>query len=175
MYYTDIGYAQARLTGTIVQLKDGTPVYVNDIDLGDGIGWRVTVLQSNKEMRVDSQQISLTPVPLGYVNFKGGDAVFYSRRPIREWKQGLSTSNIYPQPPRWPLKQLHATIVGSYPTLEEAKKTGVICAFHRDFAVWGVNDALFYRGRGVGRAVGKKFFPVIGQEYLYERFQEVVK
>ena len=88
MKYDSIDYARQRLDGTVIRIN-GEVVYLSFRE-----NWTYSVynLSSKKEKNVDIRKVplDLNPIPLGYINH-GNIAYYTSRRPVRRWKQGLSS------------------------------------------------------------------------------------
>lgn len=152
--YQDLAYSQNRLLGTIVRAKD-VPVMVREITEEKYI---CTDLTKNTNMVCPHEDIDLTPVPLGYVNY-GGVASYLARVPKRrDWKQGLRKENTITIGNGYGLgkinlKELAKTIIGKYPTFKQILKTlsknedkkVKSLAFSREFAV-DKDFTLWYRG-----------------------------
>jgi hypothetical protein len=119
MYYDNAMYAKSRLEKTIVNTKDGVPVYVELIncraDIRDpeeeeeeeqpfpvaGILPNVNDvlcdcmhLEDGYYKQYKLTDLSLLPVKLGYMNTPYDGACYMSRTPLRSWKQGLSAEAI---------------------------------------------------------------------------------
>lgn len=151
MYGDDWEYAATRLHGTLVRLKDGSPVTVLDVEGCDEVVVRGITSRKNSTVRLDD--LDCTPVPLGFVNNRNG-ATFLSRVPKRrDWRQGMrreNTSRIgYGETSSVGIKR---TIEGKYPRLSAAiKRKSPLTAWHRHWAVSNTGQ-VFYKTRGV---VGK--------------------
>lgn len=164
MYYDDIEYASRRLSSTLVRKPNGNPFYVMSVSR---VGTE-TICTGTDPVRevmedVNLRDIDLTPVPLGFVNFRG-QMGYACRRPMRkDWKQGLSQTSlvVYGFDKRdLNLTQLSNTVLGKYPTLSKSLnyvKTGqkLSMAFSRDFGVInsGKEIELIYRKYPVGKLV----------------------
>jgi hypothetical protein len=97
---------QFRLNNTVV-MYDGKPVYITQVrqpeDLEEANGKEIarvffSELPYNgrgKEERkyLSSRKFDLSPFKMGYVNYKG-EALFCSRKPIRQNQQGLSAKTL---------------------------------------------------------------------------------
>jgi len=113
--------------------------------------------ESRKLHQVEVDSLNLEPVSLGYVNVEDR-AIFVVRKPMRQdWRQGLRRENYtFLGDMGWdelPEKELRNTILGKYPSLEEAKAITIknnkaSVAFSRNFALGGNN--LYYKTRVVG-------------------------
>lgn len=184
-YYTDdIDYAQRRLSGTVVQLLDNTPVYVERVYLeSDNSFWAVcNILGEDKSITAPITFISLTPVKLGYVNV-GKDAIYTFRKPMRkDWKQGLSTKSFASTAPVSFSKLVH-TIRGDYPTFLDSyskmQKTASIraIAFSRDFAILnnGLGLALMFRNSRVGSVSNGIPILDLDKHFLQQHLDDVVR
>jgi len=96
--YDSLEHARQQLAGT-VNLFDGQPIYIEDItQMGNTFYAHITALPRMRDPmtiqlfdeRLDTRSISQM---LGYVNVNN-NAVFVSRRPARQTKQGLSSGNV---------------------------------------------------------------------------------
>lgn len=140
MYAKDYAYADSRLTGTIVRhASTATPVLVEGVSHGDG-STAVRFLLSGNRKIVKLRELDLSPVPLGYVNRNGEDAVWCCRVPKRnDWRQGLRDNTLYAinafdRPEDGDLARC---ITNNYPKLKDAMNKGRLVAFSRDWAVSG--------------------------------------
>jgi hypothetical protein len=172
--YNDIQYANNRLVGTIVSYK-GKPVLINE--LGNAFA-SIMYLKDGKTETVNyNKDFDLTPVPLGYSNYKGL-SLYLARIPMRkDWKQGLRTTTtrclfngeIYEG--QVPFSELHKTIVGDYPTLDKAIEHVKLpqiksMSFSRAFAIDKALD-IWYKGRS---AIGKIVNPKTHEYSLKDEF-----
>ena len=91
---------KARLENTIV-LYEGKPVYISRVSMPEGENEVARVFfyempyggkGNEKEVRkyLSSKNFDLAPFKMGYMNYKG-QAIFVSRTPVRQYKQGLSS------------------------------------------------------------------------------------
>jgi hypothetical protein len=89
-----------RLENTVV-LYDGKPVYITRVDAGGEDGeiarvffYDLPLVGNNKETRkfLSSRKFDLTPFKMGYLNYNG-EAIFVSRSPVRQNRQGLCVNN----------------------------------------------------------------------------------
>lgn len=146
----DLDYINGRLTGTIVSYKS-EPIYVNSVGRTDDGDIEVNYLylkDTGKKLKAYIDEIDMRPVKLGYMNFDGRDCIWLCRIPKRAWKQGLTNdhvsngigANISLTDHLIPLRN---TILGIYPTLEEASKSRHKIAFSRNFAI--KKDEIFYK------------------------------
>lgn len=122
-------------------------------------GMNVTLYSIDKDRMLLELQVSandpeldISSVPLGYCNLESGP-VYLSREAARRQKQGVSLNNIagYIEKERqWcqPLakygrvthRDVHNTIMGLYPTLDEIFKTGKSAAFNRRLCLILLDD-----------------------------------
>lgn len=175
MYFDDIEYAKKRLEGTLVRKSNGNPFHIATVELVGGqtfcIGSDFATGQSES---VNLREIDLTPVPLGFVNLPGGNAVFTCRKPMRrDWKQGLSPNSIVVYGGEGRLnnfKPLIQPILKQYPNFATAvtnlsKRKS--CAFSRDFAVERSDTgiSLKYRKYVVGSIDNGR--PVLDPNYFF--------
>jgi hypothetical protein len=99
LYDDNIEYAKKRLCNTLVRLKDGSPFFVIKI-LSDESKEKTCVgyVAGNFVQTCSTNDLDLTPVPLGFVNFVS-DCSYAKRRPMRrDWKQGLSMNSLVLEP-----------------------------------------------------------------------------
>lgn len=151
--------ANTRLGATVVLFK-GEPVYVHEVR-GDGpddyYAVCVPISGEKKEFSaVLNTDFDLTPVPLGYCNHLA-NAVYLSRIPKRQWKQGLHggvlNATLKGKPmPRFDVtsKALVSTIKGIYPNVTKAwglcdEDKMEECAFSRNFSI-NKKRMIFYKG-----------------------------
>lgn len=184
MYYDNVEYAKGRLKNSIVNLEDGRPVYVIDID---GLEYVLTQsLVEEERVVVKLTDLDLTPVKLGWVNF-GAHCIYATRIPIRGvWKQGLCRDNVKFLSPfnnkahcPMPSPSLGHTILGQYPTFDSAVRSVIgigkdtkAVAFSRNWAITSSN--LLYKGRIVGNHDQGELLLNRQHEYLEETLQEEV-
>lgn len=182
MYGNDYRYAISRLEGTIVR-HGNVPVIVEGWEEEaekDGMFY-VRELGKDQNKLVKFEELNLTPVPLGYVNF-AGRANYMVRKPMRnDWRQGMRASNcttLNGMPTnRIPYEEVGKTILNQYPSLEKAiemvRRVHSV-AFHREWAVFH-SGTVYYKGKKkVGFIDNGKV--VLNEEYTYlaEALSEVV-
>jgi len=169
-----------------ILMYEKQPVYVRDVD-EDGL-LDLEAFCSRKRMVVSPTDsgIDFTPIPLGMCNAES-QAIFLSRIPKRQFKQGLCKQNLL----AWTLDgapghndvdyimnrgttSLSDTIRGQYPSIDEAVKMVTeggkdSVAFNRYFAITADGE-VFYKKTRVGMYhVGEsKFMFLKSQEYLAE-------
>ena len=124
MYGKDSAYAFSRLDETVVTLA-GRPVMVNGIDPMCKVH-HIDVLTGNDSV-CDLDELCLTPVKVGFVNFRG-DAYYIVRKPMRrDWRQGLRIANVTCINKEFPrgitLADIGRSIINDYPTFVEVVKT----------------------------------------------------
>jgi hypothetical protein len=127
--------------------------------------------------------VSPPPGRIGYVNTPYG-CIYVSRRPIRQWKIGLSRGCAYLDSTLFGINDEEARMImaemticrssylapalaGDYPSftqaLEQSTKTGKAVAFDRMLAIY--RGKIYYRATVVGKIVDKK--PVFDKAYAY--------
>ena len=184
MNFFDLDHANSRLSGSIIRLGN-VPILVTTVERGSKPGtYRLYYsLVGSKEQHYTyfpNRDINLKPVPLGLL-IQRGEVISVSRIPARMWKIGLTSRNMELRPmPGLMLtttvnhimvsQELANTIMGIYPTYEEAKKVnerGSWSAFGRDFAI-GPEGQLVHRFAGQVGTVDK--YPILdkGHQYLSE-------
>lgn len=168
-YYdvSDPDYVRGRLIGTIVRDDKGEPIYVGAAAMRGGkMIFSVAYLKDNEVadglndyVNIPMEQLDLTPVKLGWINHKNG-AIWSVRTPVRRaWKQGTTNANTECKAENNPVQLLHLpfknlrlTILGQYPSVEEAhklsKKSKIKVAFSRNFCL--EEDVLYYKTTEVG-------------------------
>lgn len=173
----DIDFIRKRLEGTII-MYDDEPVYVNVIErMAGDVALIVTRISDDIVEKASLDKFDFRPVSLGYINRARSGASWLARAPIRAWQQGLSQANVTSTNGGVDIwdnrKYLRDTILGNYPTLQEASKSKVKKAFSKDFAIEG-ND-IHYKDRDV-IGVYEKDKIVLKDRYIYlsEYIQEVV-
>lgn len=165
MYGEDYQYAASRLDGTVVR-HNNMPVVVHGIRR-DGMATLIPLGDANHYV-AEARELDCTPVPLGYVN-SHGSAIYCQRVPARRYRQGLSevtlccTKNGGARVDPLPVRELKDCILNNYPPYEDAVKSLIAVAWHRDWA--SSMSKLFYKGFNVGAIVDG--LPVLEREYTY--------
>ena len=160
----------AQLGSTIVR-KGLYPVYVRDVGERRGdlyVSYRT--LATGREGECLVSELDVSPVPLGYINFRGR-AIYATRLPARRWKTGLDEGNIRGKlrggeavrlNPFSQGRSVSACIMGKYPSLAEAvaqaKEEDIEVAFSRRFALsptgrTGKDAVLYYKAMEAGVVV----------------------
>jgi hypothetical protein len=176
-----------RLRRSVIMYK-GSPVYVEGVD---GMTLQLTQLETGEPLSVKSSDTGFdigSPL-LGYVNTDGG-AVYVMRRPIRLYKQGLSTENLTVRGGRGfnerylKDKSFSNMLLNIYPKLPSvlgavmysnpfAPIKSSVRAFHRHLAVDG--NKLHYKGREVGIIREDKTFQLNERfTYLGEEIEDLL-
>lgn len=156
MYGRDASYASSRLDETVVTLN-GRPVIVNGVDPACKV-YCVDVM-TGKDSVCDLDELCLTPVKVGFVNFRG-EAYYIVRKPMRrDWRQGLRLANVTCLNKEFPrglgLSDIGHSIINDYPTLADVVKTlrstedVHSIAWCREFAL-GKKGQLFHSDSMVG-------------------------
>lgn len=170
MIYDRLSDIRMRLEGTLVRYK-GQPVYIEQAFETDSTASGFCVegyfLRSRKPFRADpnSSLMDSRAFSLGYIN-TGSCAKYLKRKPLRHYKQGLTT---YTSGAKELNKMFNNLVLGLYPSLFEAKilmKNGWesvalsrVCAVNR--------NKILYKDVVVGRLVKNKI--VLDKEYKYLR------
>lgn len=194
--YTNVADAQQHLQHSVV-MYDKRPVWVNeifDVD-GDMVAsiTNIPTLRNAYNVSIFDPLFCPREVRLGYTNTTGGHAVFLSRVPSRQYKQGICRNNTHiPNTPEGlrvttfehltRMASWSDALRGIYPTFAEAVsllKNGEgirSVAFHRDYAA-GLDDLGFVRlyHKGEACAFGEDgVFRLPKQfEYLTEELTEM--
>lgn len=185
MYGRDYEYARSRIAHTILCLDSGEPVYIHDVDLGNGLCSVNSIAKEDDEIKLVSlDKINCKPPRLGFVNTRGV-ATYVSRMPLRrDWKQGLrrenmSSSTVPIREVKW--SDLANCILNKYPKLDKAyesiSKQGSplkSIAFHRHWALTKFMDITYKGSTIVGKFDPKTFEITLNESYnhLYECLQE---
>ena len=177
--YELVDFAIGRLVQTIIAV-DGIPSKVLNIDYDRNMKYTNLGEQEMKRISLDSPLIDLTPLKVGYVNFKRG-ASYLVRKAARRWKQGLDTQGIivtgadYRVGDYTDSKPFLDCLKGEYPPLAEALFTAKLeektIAFDRRWAV-GWTGTLYYRGKAVGNTHDGLHLNDV-YKYLKELLEEV--
>lgn len=192
MYGNDYRYAATRLDDTIARLMDGTPVYIQHVNVdGSVVYFDVEgLMRGDGPKATKLENINAEPVSLGYMNAKTG-CTYLSRVPVRRWKQGLrlnencTSSNGGLNQPDY--EALAKTIRGQYPKFSEVvKATGkvnnpfkgvknsLMKAWHRFWAYDAGTSEVHYRGEVVGKVVDGHVNLNPSFKYLQECLMESV-
>lgn len=139
MYGDDYGYANSRLTGTIVR-RGKHPVTVLGVN-NDGTVVAQTVI-TKKDRICKLTDLNLASPELGMVNTPNG-AVYMARKPMRrDWRQGVRRSSVTilsGNVAEITDKLIYRAIRGRFPSLEDAIEDTMVgdisVAFHRHWSV----------------------------------------
>ncbi len=173
----DIDFIRKRVNNTLLRCNNGEPIIVSEVTAkGDKVFFRSLRIVDDKEINVNMEDVDFRPVPLGYVNFERKDASWLCRAPIRAWRQGLHEENMVNLKDKIMniRRNLRSTIMGEYPSLEDASKSQVLKAFHKDFAVF--KGMVQYKGsRFIGNYNAKTKQVTLEKrfQYLEDYLQEV--
>lgn len=148
--------AQSYLGGSVVRYKSD-PIYIYEVThtrAGKYTAHFLPLGITDREfIHADVSELDLNPVPLGLVNFREygrNFCVSTYRKPLRQWKIGLSRNNMIIRPGQFDKndfrdsllqgKDLRKTILNEFPSYEEALHKVVDegeegMAFSRRFAV----------------------------------------
>lgn len=170
-----------------ILLYEKNPVFVRSVGEDGLLNLEVFGTQKRISRPATDVNFDFTPIPLGMCNCDK-KAVFLSRAPKRQFKQGLSVQSLIITPLDgyrkgneaeyiWD-RGAHGTIIsmvkGVYPTITEAIKAieenvSETVAFHRYFAINGESE-VFFKGKRVGMYDQKKkdFIFNKSKEYLSE-------
>jgi hypothetical protein len=177
----DAEYASTRLRGTVVMLN-ARPVEVLAMSPNSRSEVRCDLkdIITGDMIRADMQQLDITPVPLGYVNYND-QASYLTRMPTRGHgcQQGLRYATIRTingmHAGDLPMSVIGKTIINDFPSLEScikavAKKHSQ--AFHRNWMIdSGLN--LIYKGTEVaGRVLEGRCILDEAYSYLQEQLDD---
>lgn len=160
--YDEAEYANNRLKESIVRLKNGTPIHIQNIRSEREVIYNELTLDSDRKV-CKLEDLDINPVPLGYCNVKTY-CLYLVRMPMRQdWKQGLrsnSLRDVHGRRVDTRYEHLVDTIVGKFPSfkdsisriLEKSKNPFKLegqstksIAFNRDFCLKEEN-LLEYKG-----------------------------
>jgi hypothetical protein len=135
--YNNAGYAAERLIGTIVKLKTGDPIFIDNIVNGVVDYQLLYDEEEDGPYQCKLDALDIEPVRLGFVRTHYGYS-YICRIPKREdWRQGLRANTmrsrdgiVAPEEIGW--FSLYECIKGIYPNLSDC---GDGVAFHRDFKI----------------------------------------
>lgn len=136
-------YARTRLIGTIVTRKGKA---INIIDITEDFTVVFATLSTGVQSSCPWEELDITPVKLGYLNYNRNVHYIFRLPMRRDWKQGLRNSTISTVKgkniERIPSRYLAKLIEGSYPKfnkvvehLSSEKSRVEAMAFSRNFAV----------------------------------------
>lgn len=147
MKYTDVVYAHSRLERTFILHKNRLQLVIGFNDLNNKLRLQK---KSGQISEVTIDALDLTPVKLGYVNFKDS-CIYTCRIPMRrDWKQGLRPNNLNitsfpPYEDQFLIENtnsmfvLEPTCLGKYPSyrqcVDDIEETHRARAFSRYFCV----------------------------------------
>lgn len=175
-FFFDVDHANTYLADSVVRLK-GEPVWVANVNRKRGSKKYIAeVYLAGNEMRdpsvCDLDDLDLSPLPLGMCNtggrYKG--SVYMCRLNVRRWKVGLCSQNLntfeigivrLEGPGILHTKGFRDTVVGEYPTYDEAYRTFkedrnvTARAFSRSFSLMreGLEGTVVVNN--VGKVIGK--------------------
>lgn len=150
------------LANSVIMYKK-VPVYVKEILMNRELSAHYLGQKGEEKISLSSPDLDFKPVPLGMCNHKGY-AFYLTRRPGRQWSQGLTSKNIdvrelcaggsWADLLKLQNKSIHSCIVGEYPSMEGCitamdKPDVFAMAFSREFAI-DKNLSLYYRSEKVG-------------------------
>lgn len=175
----------AQLVGTIV-MKGRTPVMVDDVTGEGALRTNYTTLASGRTGACQLDDLSLRPVTLGYLNYRGR-SIYLSRMPRRRWKHGLDSQNISAVSNKNTTvgfdamqvkRALSSCILGNHAAFGEAldrvREEAIELSFSRIFSLGPAREGenLYHKGRKVGTVQNDQ--PVLQTKFrfLEESLQE---
>lgn len=186
--FFDVEHARLYLVGSIIRI-DSAPILVLNVSYS-GAGYMtiqyrpIEKTEGNRNINIKSLRIDMTPLPLGFINFRefGKKTVALStyRIPSRQWRIGLTTENLMIIPQKYNNSETKRKIMksiffkrnvcGLFPKIKEIiemikNKEATSQAFSRDFAI-NKNKLMFIQ---VKEPVGKVFNDevMLSDDYLY--------
>lgn len=173
----EVEYAETRLVDTVV-LCNSIPVKILGFLHSKTPQVVVSDIRTSIETSVPMSSIDLSPIPLGYINYKGR-LNYVARVPVRgDYRQGLRYSNMTSicgiDVREIPWQVICNTITNQYPTIDNVvafmQKKGPQ-AWHRD---WGIenNFDLIYKGLEVAGSVDVNKGNLLSLHSDYEFLQE---
>lgn len=176
MYGDDYEYANSRLAGTVVR-HEGEPFFVESVTEGMVV-IGAYLLDLSDITEVGFRELNLKPVSLGMCNTPEGVA-YLSRLPMRrDWKQGLRKGNFVsmfgPHAELIGPLSLRDTIIGNYPTFQEAKENDLKGTPTAWCPSWAIKEGhLIYKSIGVvGKLHKDQLILDKDFQYLQESLQE---
>jgi len=158
MFWASVDDCCNHLSGTLVQYGDDV-VYVRGVGGNFDVHIKSVAKESNYNKTVNISEITLDPLPLGYLNRRDCNALFVTRAPSRRWKHGADEANlryyceVENKYKRFEVcyfyKGLQRCLNNEYPSMSEAASSCNTVAFSRLFAIDGSNNLMF-RGKKVG-------------------------
>lgn len=189
-YNEDYVYASEKLPGTIVRLKDGNPVYVQNVFVRDKVCDVQTIDKLRTPYKLKLKDLDLRSPPLGFANYRDM-AIYVSRIPKRrDWRQGIRTQNCFVGDGIFMVENLldgnalHNCIVGKYPKInsilnkiKRVNKLKLRVAWDRH---WALDNKLnvFYKNWGVVGVFDVNKMDVVFNDhcsFLRESFEESVR
>ena len=186
-YANDYNYANSRLSNSAVECN-GRILWVRGVNMDGSV--LANYLDGSQAYGVMLKDLNNNNIPLGFVNYFD-EAVFVTRIPKKQWKQGLTEGNLYNLTNGggfYPKEQcLDNVIANRYPSVEmclESVETGeaMSMAFCRNYAI-GAKQLkgyeLLYKGYGPVGVIHKSDEGVLRFElnekhtYLQEDLEEI--
>ena len=201
LLYDNLEDAKTKLQGTFC-MYDGKAAIVRAVDLVDDLPANERKYRIHGSYgfngrafhcTLDDPKFNYRDFNLGYaVREDGLGAVWYYRRPIRQYQQGLNSKQVHYKTSRRELanvnfqhtKAISLMLENKYPTCEEVAdslRSGleVIRAFHKDFAA--THDPIHgdlileYKGEQIGHTTGKNAFKLMDRyTHLREPLMEAI-
>jgi len=180
--YQNSSYAAERLNNSLVNSLCGRVFFVREVQCNRVLN--VFDIRSREEVVINLDDVDPIPVQLGFCNWKKS-AYFLSRKPIRKWKQGLTTENLSvdgknsgsgPDIMQSAIADVVQNIYPSVPKAMASLKKGSLLkvGVARNWALDN-SGAVFYRLKAVGRwnedsgvEIDTRF------DYLTEEWKEAV-
>ncbi len=177
MYGNDHNYAASRLEGTVIMTTGGEPVMVYGVY--PDMSLSVHIIAEGKDIKLPAEEAVYTPVQLGYVNMKRGDALYVVRKPMRrDWRQGMRKANVTVIGRQFNANNLNykdmvPTMKGTFPAFNLVVDKFVndmldkSIAWCRDFALLPSGEIEYRGSHRVGYFNKKNGECVLKEEYTY--------
>jgi len=188
--------ADNYLRGSVVRVGT-TPAYITGVRWGrrnergenrETVSYESLLNHRRRNILLKSTRLNLAPVPLGYIDYGNGASLIVTRVPTRNWKMGLSQSNMKVMDhrqcevdrPRNIIRstELGNTIINKFDSVERARATlkmaGGIKAFDREFAIDSYDDLWYVNHNEPVGKMGNEPDLLPQFNFLAEKLKEVL-
>ena len=171
--------------GGCIVTRSGEPVYVHRAD-NNVITYSPIEEIHNEKVEELNDSWDLSSPKVGMVNRETKGCVYLSRKPLRAWRQGLTSSNIVPKicpSGRFAfsnanLGYLSKCLKNDYPSFREAyefsQRIGKPYAFHRKFAVDANTYAVYYKWHIIGSFINGELILASSFCHLEDTLREII-
>lgn len=177
----NIDYTLGRFNNTVV-MYDGIPTRI--VDMNNNLDCHCESMHGNFKANLLNENFSFEAIPLGYTRMNG-ELKFLSRKPNRQWKQGLSTNSfgVGKKPCRITLQQLVTdsvfigTAMNKFDTMNSRPKYSTdFKVLSRTIAIDSMRNnegVIKYRGNAVGFIEGTQAVMMGRHSFLTESLEEL--